>query len=342
MHLTFEPPNAANGSMATHQAPTGTASREQQIQLRGPSSAVEELTEKLVAFVENEKQNELERGHVTTINFPHQFANVLIGKGGENINRLREKYDVDIQINDGKVEIKGPKVKADLARSDITSLGRKLEDETTHVLKIPPKFHRDMIGAKGNLVNKLQKRYAVRIQFPRHAQAFGDDRSGADGASDAGGSRHSRANQASDEVFVRGLTKDADGARKELMELLEYTINHSHISTISVAQSQLPSLIGQGGREIEDIRISTGAQIDIPGNQDAADPSGRTQIQIKGTKKQVEEAKSLLEQRAKAFDDSITKSIDVDKKYHKALIGVGGKYLFPSRMVFNKLTCPRR
>lgn len=327
--MTFGPAVVANGSMASHQTPKSTASHEQQLTLRGPSSAVEELTEKIVAFVEEEKQDELERGHVTTFDFPQKFANVLIGKRGENINRYREEFDVEIQINDGKVEIKGPKAKADLARSKITSLGRKLEDETTYVLKIRPQYHRDMIGAKGNQVNRLQDRYNVRIQFPRSAQALNDDRSITDGASDAGGSRHSRTNQAPDEVVIRGPKKGADEARDELLNLLQWTTDNSHSSTVSVAQSQLPSLIGQGGREMESVRLSTGAQIDVPGNRDAVEPSGRAQIQIKGTKKQVEEAKRLLEKRAKVFDDSITKSIEVDKKYHKSLIGTGGKsFLF--------------
>lgn len=318
VQMTFGPASVANGSMPT-------ALRDQQLTLRGPSSAVEELTEKIVAFIEEVRHNELERGHVTTFDFPQKFANVLIGKRGENINKYREEFDVDIQINDGKVEIKGPKAKADLARSKITALGRKLEDETTYVLKIRPQYHRGMIGAKGNQVNRLQERYSVRVQFPRSSQVSSDERSTADGASEAGGSRHGRTHQAPDEVIIRGPKKGADDARDELLNLLQWTIDNSHTSTVSVAQSQLPSLIGQGGREMESVRLSTGAQIDVPGSRDAVEPSGRAQIQIKGTKKQVEEAKRLLEQRAKVFDDSITKTIDVDKKYHKALIGTGGK-----------------
>ena len=293
--------------------------------LRGPSSSVKKLKEKVALFIEEEKQNELERGHVTKFDFPQKYANFLIGRKGENINKYREDFDVDIQVNDGKVEIKGPKAKADLARSRILSLYKKLEDEATHVMKIKPQYHRDLIGAKGSQVSRLQLRYNVRIQFPRTAHIGGDDRSVADGASDFGGSR--RTNQAPDEVIIRGPKKGADEARDELLSLLQWTIDNSYSSTVSVAQSQLPSLIGQGGREMENIRLSTGAQIDVPG-RDGMDSSGRVQIQIKGGKKQVEEAKFLLEQKAKVFDDSITRTIDVDKKYHKTLIGSGGEYFF--------------
>ena len=306
--------------------PNGVAESQQKASLRGPSDAVEDLAEKIVAFVEAEKQDEKERGYITSFDFPQKYANFLIGKRGENINKYREEFGVDIQVNEGKVEIKGPKAKAELAKSKIQLLGKKLEDEATHVLKIKPQYHRDMIGAKGSQVNRLQDRYNVRVQFPRTAPPGGDDRSVTDGASDVGGPRNGRANQAADEVIIRGPKKGADEARDELLNLLQWTIDNSHTATVSVSQTQLPSLIGQGGREMENIRLATGAQIDVPGNRESVDPTGRVQIQIKGTKKSVEEAKKLLEERAKVFDDSVTKSIDVDKKHHKALIGSGGKF----------------
>ena len=297
---------------------------ESQCSLRGPSSTVEILAEKIAAFVEQEKQDELERGHVTSFDFPQKYANYLIGRRGENINKYREEFDVDIQVKDGKVDITGPKAKADAAKSKIIAFGKKLEDEATHVLKIKPQYHKDMIGIKGSQVNQLQKKYNVQVHFPRSAH-MDDDRSVADDQSEVGGVRNRRPNQAADEVIVRGPRKGADEARDELLNLLQWTQDNSHTSTVSVAQAQLPSLIGQGGREMESMRLSTGAQIDVPGSRDSADPSGRIQIQLKGTKKQVEEAQKLLEQRAKTFDDSTTRSVEIDKRHHKALIGSGGK-----------------
>lgn len=285
---------------------------------------VNDLAEKILDFLEREKQDELERGHITTFEFPQKFANYLIGRKGENINKYREDFDVDIQVNDGKVEIKGPKAKAELAKAKIVALAKKLEDEATHVLKIKSQYHKDMIGAKGAQVNRLQDRYNVRIQFPRSNPATSDDKSLADGVSEAGVSRGIRATQAPDEVIIRGPRRGVDEARDELLNLLQWTIDNSHVSTVSVAQTQLPSLIGQGGREMENVRLATGAQIDVPGNRDTTDSNGRVKIHIKGTKKQVEEAKTLLEQKAKHFDSMVTRSVEVDKKYHKALIGSGG------------------
>ena len=311
--------------MASPPSSTAATALDSECSIRGPSAAVEDLAEKITAFVQAEKEDELERGHVTSFEFPQKFANYLIGRKGENINKYREEFDVEIQFRDGKVDITGPKAKAATAKSEIIALGKQLEDEATHVLKISPQYHRDMIGSKGSQVNHLQERYNVRVQFPRTAPPISDDKSIADDASEVSGPKSRRPNQAPDEVIVRGPRKGADAARDELLDLLQWTIDNSHTSKVSVAQSQLPSLIGQGGREMENIRLSSGAQIDVPGNREMADNSGRVQIQVKGTKKQVDDAKKLLEQKAKAFDDIITRTIDVNKKYHKALIGSGGK-----------------
>lgn len=319
--------DGVNGTSARQQPRRSSEPVEHIVTLRGPSDMADGLAQKIKLFLEQEKQDELERGHVTSFDFPQKFANYLIGRKGENINKYREEFDVDIHINDGKVEIKGPVAKAELAKAKIVALGKKLEDEATHVLKIKPQYHKDMIGAKGSQVNRLQDRYNVRVQFPRTAATTSDDRSIVDGASEAGGSRNARSNQAPDEVIIRGPRRGADEARDELLNLLQWTIDNSHTSTVSVAQSQLPSLIGQGGREMENARLATGAQIDVPGSRDNADSTGRVQIQIKGTKKQVEEATKLLEQKAKAFDNTVSRAIEVDKKYHKALIGGGGKSL---------------
>ena len=291
--------------------------------LCGPSSDVQKLAEKITAFIESEKRDELERSHVTTFDFPQKYANFLIGKRGENINKYREEFDVDIQVKDGKVIITGPKAKADNAKSKITILAKKLEDESTHVLKIEPRFHRELVGPKWTQINRLQDRYNVRVQFPRLPAPISDDRSVADDTSEADSSRNRRPNQSPDEVIIRGPSKGADAARDELLSLLQWTKDNSHSATVSVAQRQLPTLIGQGGQELESIQLATGAKIDVP-SRESADTSGRVQVQVKGTKKQVEEAKKIISQKAKVFDENVVRNVDIDRKYHSAIIGSGG------------------
>jgi transcription antitermination factor NusA-like protein len=297
------------------------------VSLRGRSQAVEELSRKVETFVVEQEKDDLERGYTTSFDFPQKFANLLIGRKGENINKLRDEFDVDINVEDGKVEVKGPKAKADAAKARVINMGKKFQDETTHILKVPSKYHRELIGQRGSQVNRLQDRYAVRVQFPRAAvlSPANDDQSVGETGSDVGGARPSRPQQGADEVVVKGPSKGADSARDELLSLLQWVVDHSYSDAVSVAQGQVASLIGQRGREMDKLRADTGAQIDVPGANDVPDEAGRVEIKIKGAKDQVQEAKKILQQRSSEFDASVSKTIEVDKKHHKALIGGGGK-----------------
>lgn len=306
-------------SRAADQIPIRVTKVGTTVTLRGPSSAVKSLAAKATAFVEQEKEDDKERGFTLSFDFPQKYANHLIGKGGSNIKELRDRFDVEIQVQDGKVELKGPKAKSETARTYIQNLGRSLADETTHTLKIDPKYHRELIGTQGTQINRLQTRYKVLIFFPRSAKNVADDQSNADAASDAGKGRRQ---QAPDEVIIRGPKKGADEARDEIFSLHKYLEEHSNTATVSVQQKQVGSLIGQGGAALDELRQLTGARIDVPADRD----TDMVDISIKGTASQVAKAKKALEEKRAVFDDTVVKTVEVDKKHHRALIGASGKF----------------
>lgn len=290
------------------------------VNLRGPQDEVEALMQSLLGFIEQEKQDELERGFTLSFDFPQKFANHLIGRKGENINRLREEFDVDIQLSEGKCEVKGPEAKANACKKHILEMAKKLEDEAEHHLNIPSQYHRDLIGPQGSQVNRLQERYGVRVNFPKSNKVADD------GASEAGDSNAGRRpTQLPNEVLIKGPTRGADACRDELLSLLQYVKDNSFTATVSVAQNQLPSLIGAGGKEMESMRLETGAQIDVPNAKEAASPTGRAEIRIKGSKKAVEDAKKLIDEKAKIFDNTVTRSLDVDRRHHRLIIGPQGE-----------------
>lgn len=301
--------------------PTGTL-----ITLSGPESAVETLAQKVNAFVEQAIQDEKERGFTLSFDFPQTHANQLIGKQGSNIRELRDRFDVEIKVDNGKVELKGPKAKAEAAKTHINNLGKQWADEVTYSLKIDPKFHRELIGSGGATTNKLQAKYKVQIYFPRAAKPAKDDQSNVDAVSEAG-RKGSRREQAPDEVIIRGPKKGADEARGEILDVVQYLADNSHTATISVQQSQIPSLIGQRGKAMDELRADTKTRIDIPNGKDAKDPSDIVEIQIRGTKSGVLQAKKILEEKKKTFDNTVSKTLEVDKKHHSALIGAQGKDL---------------
>lgn len=295
------------------------------IAFRGPSSEVENYRQDLLDFIQEQIRDEAERGYITSCDYPQKFVSQLVGRKGENINKLRDEFDVEIKVGDGKVEIQGPKAKADAAKAHIVSFARKQEDETTHSLKIKPQFHGELIGPRGTQIRRLQDRYNVRINFPHAGGASPDAQSVVDGGSDAGTPARNRRPQGTDEVVIKGPKRGADEARSEILDLYQYMQDHAHTANVSVAQSQLPSLIGQGGRELDRLRLETGAQIDVPGAREDRDSSGRAEVKLRGTKEQVEKARQEIAKRAKMFDESITKTLDIDKKHHRNLIGRNGE-----------------
>jgi len=81
-------------------------------------------------------------------------------------------------------------------------------------------------------------------------------------------------------------------------------------------------LIGRGGSELEKLRVETGAQIDVPNKND----DERVTITIKGAKAAVDKARQEVQKRSKEFDSIVTRTINVDRKHHRDLIGSKGKH----------------
>lgn len=303
--------------------PRGKRSNGQQapekVSMRGPSAEeIEAMRKRIEEFLVEVEQDEKERDYVTTCDFPEKFIKNLIGKNGSNIKALREKHDVEIQTGDGgKIKIQGPQKKADACRAEIIRLGKQYEDEVSYSITVDRKLHGELIGKGGETLNKLQSKVnnEVRIDFPR-AQRAGDS---SDNVSEAGGPQQK---QGPNEIRIRGPKAKADKVREELLSLAQYLQDNSHVATVSVNRDQIPSLIGKQGAELNKLREETGASIDIPDRSSSAD---RVEITIKGTKASVDKARQEIAKRSKVFDSIVTKTVSVDKKWHRDLIGVGGK-----------------
>jgi polyribonucleotide nucleotidyltransferase len=298
--------------------------RQHGVRARGPADGLDAFMKQLEAFIKQAEEDEKERGHITSFDFPEKYVSQLVGRQGGNINALREKYDVEIdtQKDKGKVHIKGPKKNATACQAEIMKALKGWEDEVNFSLIMEPRFHRMVIGKGGENLTKLQNKYdGVRIQFPRSGSTP-DDQSVADDASQIGGSRKSRPAQAANVVTVRGPRARAEAVRKELLDLEQFYKDHSQTTSVSVARSQIPSLMGKGGREMELLRADTGANIDVPQMDNGG--SDRVEIKLTGSKEQINAAKSELLKKSKTFDDIVERRLIIDKKHHKDLIGAGG------------------
>lgn len=299
--------------------PSAAAALDDTITIRGPSAEVERVAKKITDFVEETKHHDVLNSYTVTFEFPQKFQKNLVGKGGSNISKYRDELGVQIDLEGNNVTIKGTKPNVEEAKVRIQRLGRKLEDETTTSLIVAPEYHRTIIGQGGKFVKRLEDKYSVRIQFPKAGR---DDVS--DLASDAGANTGGPAkSQAPNEIVLRGPSKGVKEAKDEITELLKYEQEHGFSATITVPAKILPHIIGAGGKVINQIRDDSGARIDLPpiGSTDAEE----VEVRIRGTKDQVGKAKAAILANSKEAASQVVKLLPVDKKFHRALIGPGGK-----------------
>lgn len=272
-----------------------------EITVRGPEKEVNRVIKAMGEVVTEAKDAETAAAFKLEFDFPQQYTKNLIGKGGQNISKLREELGVKIEVgDDGKIQIQGPQRNAEEARSRITAMGERLVDETTFNLKIPAEFHGQIIGQGGKLVKRLEEKYNVNIQFPR---------------GESGGN----------EVIVKGGKKGATKARDEIMELFQYESEHSYSVTIQVLQRAVSHIVGRGGAAITELKDETNTRIDI--DRSTGNESDLISVVITGRKSQVETAKAKIEEINREVQDTVTRTVIVDPAHHRNLIGAGGANL---------------
>jgi predicted PilT family ATPase len=238
----------------------------------------------------------------------------LIGAKRANINKLRTEYAVEVNLKEGQGEIRGIQVAVDAARRKLSSQIKELLDKAVDYLKVPQKFHSAIIGAGGNSVRKLQTRYGVRIMFPRSPKNWGSsDTDGADGPN----------KQDADEVVIMGNKEGVSKARAEIVALLEYEMEKSHTATVPVTSRAIEFVFKNAAKEIKQLREDSDIRIDIPqGN--VREPDEKLTIKLRGTQDEVERAKTILSKIVKEAEKTISRTISVEKQYHRSLIGRGG------------------
>lgn len=165
-----------------------------------------------------------------------------------------------------------------------------------------------MIGKQGIYLKRLETTYDVRINFPK-------DRKNAD-ASEAADSR-----TGASEISIRGARKGAEGAKKELVDLMEYEKENGNVVVFTVSTKSLPRILGKGGVSINAIKEETNVQLDIDQGKNESDTATVT---LRGTKTGTQKAKSLVLAIAKEVDDESVLTLSVPREFHTTLIGAGG------------------
>ena len=240
-----------------------------------------------------------------TVDFPEKFSRNLIGKGGSNIEKLRDSLGVRVNLEGSKVEISGVKKNVQVAQKRLLDLRTRLEDDTILRLSIPNEHHNVLIGQNGKVVRRLTERYDVRVLFYRDG---GDD--------DAVDSPRNP-----NEVVVRGASKQAKAAADELTALSKYEQEHSYSESVAVPVKALSRIVGRNGNAITQLSEDTHTRINVEQVDDSAS------VIIQGTKSGVQSARTSILQIAREVEDNAERTINIDRQYHRNLIGPGGSVL---------------
>ncbi|KAF8608753.1 hypothetical protein BDV93DRAFT_602647 [Ceratobasidium sp. AG-I] len=306
---------------------------EDTILVRGPSSDVTRAVEAIRQLVEKAKNDEIDSSYSTEFDIGREYVKHIVGAGGSGVNKIRDQLDVKLDFNDdeekevvvsgkkGKktstakshVKITGRKENVEEAKRRVLAQVEKLADETTEVIKIPHSYHSGLIGSAGKYVNRLEEKYAVKINF-------------GDGDESRGGRNREAAALKPDEVMIKGGKKGVASAKNELLEAFEYEKETNQTVEFNVPTRAVARILGRSGANINEIKDETGTQIDVE-KGDSYDPKPETQIKIRGSKSAIAEAKKLIMAIVKEIGEEATVTIMIENKYHRGLIGAGGQGL---------------
>ncbi|KAF9364459.1 hypothetical protein BGX34_001439 [Mortierella sp. NVP85] len=314
------------GSDDAARKPGVPALTEDSIVIKGPKDEVERIAREILVLVEETKHQQIMNSYTVSFDIPATASPHVIGKGGANINRLTEQFQVKLDLNDRtgsaddktkkksaketmEVTIQGVKKNVEAAKDTILKMVEQIEDATEVNLDIPVEHHSALIGTKGHYVRRLEDKYGVRIQFPKAVNAEDDE-------------DKSRLNT----VKISGGKKGVQGAKGELLELLDYEKENNNTIEMSVEPKLLPHIVGRGGAKINEIQEASQTRIDIrrPGD---ADEKNEVRLVINGSKAGLKQAKKAIEQIIEAQQSQVEELVQIDNKYHKILIGQGGSTL---------------
>jgi len=269
------------------------------IKIDGPPEEVEK------AKVELERQaNDLIKStSFAEIKVDAKYHKHIIGKGGSTINKIKSETDVTINIPDSDsgvtvIRIEGNKAGVEKAKKELMDMTEKMENEKEKDLIIENRFHRQLIGPKGENIEKIRKDFAnVQISFP-----------------DLG--------VKSDIVKLRGPKKDVDECTKYFNKIVRDMQESSFQVKVPIFKQFHKYIIGKGGANIRRIRDETDTKVDLPDSGSESD-----MITITGKKLNVNKAVAEIQKIQNEMANITSQEVKIPAKIHNTMIGAGGKLI---------------
>uniref|UniRef100_A0A671T2Z1 Vigilin n=1 Tax=Sinocyclocheilus anshuiensis TaxID=1608454 RepID=A0A671T2Z1_9TELE len=239
----------------------------------------------------------------TEISVDPKFHRHLIGKGGANINRIKEQHKVSVRIppdneKSNLIRIEGDPQGVQEAKKELLELASRMENERTKDMIIEQRFHRAIIGQKGEKIKE------IRDKFPEGIINFPDP------------------TQKSDIVQLRGPRTEVEKCTKFMQKMVAEMVENSFSVSVPIFKQFHKNIIGKGGANIKKIREETNTKIDLP-----AENSNSEMIVITGKKANCEAAKNRILAIQKELANITEVEVSIPSKLHNSLIGSKGRFV---------------
>ncbi|XP_072540165.1 high density lipoprotein binding protein a [Salminus brasiliensis] len=272
---------------------------EDKITLEGPTKDVQMVQSQIEAIV----TDLVSRMDYAEISVDPKFHRHLIGKGGANINRIKDQYKVSVRIppdneKSNLIRIEGDPQGVQEAKKELLELASRMENERTKDMIIEQRFHRAIIGQKGEKIKEIRDKFPeVIINFPDPAQK-------------------------SDIVQLRGPRNEVEKCTKFMQKMVAEMVENSFSVSVPIFKQFHKNIIGKGGANIKKIREETNTKIDLP-----AENSNSEMIIITGKKVNCEAARNRILAIQKELANITEVEVSIPSKLHNSLIGSKGRFV---------------
>jgi len=269
------------------------------IKIEGPPEDADKAKE----LLEKQANDLTSNMEFVEISVDAKYHKHIIGKGGSTVNRLKQERDVMINIPDvdkgtAVIRIEGNKDGVRQAKEELEGMVTKMQNEKEKDLVIENRFHRQLIGPKGENIQKIRDDFAaVQISFPELGNK-------------------------SDIVKLRGPKQDVDKCASILTKMYKELLESNYQVKVPIFKQFHKYIIGKGGATIKKIRQDTDTKVDLPESGSDSD-----MITITGKKANVEKAQKQIQQIQSEQADVVSDEVKIPAKIHNTIIGAGGKLI---------------
>lgn len=295
-----------------------------EVLIHGLKTSVNTVAKDIETILAEAEEYKATGGYKASLEVPTFVLSRVIGKGGANLNNIRDDFGVKIDIvGEAKdrenvtdkslkteIIIAGIKRNAEEAKNAIVKLAKKLADDTVARLRIENQYHRRIVGPSFTYINRLQDKYNVKIRFPsENNSSFAD------------------APKNKDEVTIRGPSKNVAKAEEELKELYEFEKENGFKSSIQIPIKAVARVIGRNGETIRDIADGAGVEYRFNRDRKEEEELGYAEVELTGSKSALKEASQKIKDIVEEAENFVTVTINVAPKYHRDLVGTSGSVM---------------